>query len=216
MRNWPQALQDVQRPRRAPPTFGGTAHPWADRSTNRRPTAEPSRGPRVMLTDVQRDSSEDDEAHIRFLQQDAEEGWVPPSSVSRSPSVGRWQSAHPFRVFGSRKRGDYASDELCQHEGAEVFEVHPDHALFFQIDDVPSGSSSPLLVERPSTEEEVGTSKAFPEVKGDGAMMNHATDSSDEEYVIPQLRAPQLFFCQPQGVGAMVPIRKKNDGESCY
>ena len=53
-----------------------------------------------------------------------EEDWVPPSSVSRSPSGDRWQSAHPFRVFGSRKRGHYASDELCQHEGAEVFEVH--------------------------------------------------------------------------------------------
>ena len=56
-----------------------------------------SRGPRVMmLTDVQRDSSEEeddeDEAHIRFLQQDAEEGWVPPtppystySTISREP-----------------------------------------------------------------------------------------------------------------------------------
>ena len=32
MRNWPQAVQDAQRPLRAPPTFGGTAHPWADRS----------------------------------------------------------------------------------------------------------------------------------------------------------------------------------------
>ena len=40
-------------------------------------------------------------------------------------------------------------------------------------------------------------------------MINHATDFSDEEYVIPQLRAPQLFFCRPQGVGAMVPLRTK-------
>ena len=161
-----------------------------------------------MLTDVQRDSSEDDEAQVRFLQQDAEEGWVSPSSVSRSVSEDRWQSAHPFHVLESRKRGHCASDEVCQHEGAEV---HPDHVLFFQIDDVPLGLSSPLLVERPSTEEELGISKAFPEVKGDGAMINHAADFPDEEYVIPQLRAPQLFFCQPQGVGvgAMVPLRKK-------
>ena len=160
-----------------------------------------------MLTDVQRDSSEEDEAHIRFLQQDSEEGWLPPSPISRSPSKNRWQSAHPLRDFESRKRGYCASDEHRQPEGAEVFEVYPDHALFFQIDDVPSGSSSSLLVERPLTDEEMGTRKASPEVKGDGAMMDHATDSSGEEYVIPQLRAPQLFFCQPEGVGAMVPLR---------
>ena len=72
MRNWPQAVQDVQRPLRAPPNFGGTAHPRAERS-DRKPTSGPSRGPRVMLTDVQRDSSEEEEVHIRFLQQDAED-----------------------------------------------------------------------------------------------------------------------------------------------
>ena len=57
----------------------------------------------------------------------------------------------------------------------------------------------------------MGTSKAFPEVKGDGAMVaEYAADSSDEEYQIPQLRAPQLFFCQPEeAVGAMVPPRRK-------
>ena len=192
----------------SPPTFGGTAHPWADRP-DWKPTAGPSRGPRVMLTDVQRDSSEEDEAHIRFMQQDAEEGWVPPSPISRSPPENRWQSSHPLRNFENRKRGHCASDEHCQPEGAEVFEVHPEHVLFFQIDDMPSGSSSPLLVERPLTDEDKGTSKAFPEVKGDGAMMEHATDSSGEEYQIPQLRAPQLFFCQPERVGIMVPPRRK-------
>ena len=133
-------------------------------------------------------------------------------SVSRSPSENRWQSAHPLRDFESRKRGHCASDEHRQPEGAEVFEIHPDHVLFFQIDDMPSGSSSPLRVERPLTDEEMGTSKAFPEVKGDGAMAEYATDSSDEEYQIPQ-----LFFCQQKGVGEMVGATPSEvDGEPCH
>ena len=104
------------------------------------------RASRVMLTDVQCDSSEEDEAHIRFLQQDAMESWVPPGPISRTHPVNRWQSAHPLRDIdaSNRKRGHCASDEHHQPEGAEAFEVHPDHVLFFQIDDMPSGSSPPL------------------------------------------------------------------------
>ena len=46
----------------------------------------------------------------------------------------------------------------------------------------------------------------------DGAMVEYATDSSDEEYQIPQ-----LFFCQQKGVGAMVGATPSEvDGEPCH
>ena len=67
----------------------------------------------------------------------------------------------------SRKRELFVSDERHQTEEAEGRRKHSRYTRimsysFFQIDDMPSGSSSPLLVERPFTDDENGTRRHSP------------------------------------------------------